>query len=343
MRHKLPAIMFYFGDWFKATDVRMCSLEARGLWIDLLGLMWEGDNPGYLSNNGRPLKVTFIGRVIGESEEKVKVLLNELEENGVFSKTEDETIFCRRMVKDIEKRNKCAVAGKKGGGNPLLTFKGEVKGEVKGVLEDEYEYLREEKEKKITTLITTNDGKEKSGNGNIFDFKIMTSQEYVKLLKSKIQLKGVMSFEDIFKQFLHNNSKDTSNDLEVIIQHLIKWAYKESIDTPLQAMQSILTQINMGKKTINLLTKDELYERIGEHYDAVIEKWEREWEEKLASPEYKRECQIDAERQKIEDIEGPKRLKALNIHNPEPLQCLENMKARQKQMEKEREEAKINA
>lgn len=144
MRHKLPAMMFYFGDWFKAIDLRMCSLEARGLWIDLLGMMWEGDNPGYLSNKGLPLKDTFIGSFLGIPENKVKILLKELEENGVFSKTEDGVIFCRRMVKDVQKREKCKVAGKKGGGNPILTFKGSllkppIKETFKGTYEDEYE------------------------------------------------------------------------------------------------------------------------------------------------------------------------------------------------------------
>jgi hypothetical protein len=139
-RLKLPAMMFYFGDWFKATDVRGCSLAARGLWIDLLGIMWEGDNPGYLESNGAPLNATFIGRVIGEDKGTIETHLAELETAGVFSKDERGVIYCRRMVKDVHKRLSCSEAGKRGGGNPhLKTFKGTPKGRVKGVPEYEDE------------------------------------------------------------------------------------------------------------------------------------------------------------------------------------------------------------
>jgi len=139
-RLKLPAMMFYFGDWFKATDVRGCSLAARGLWIDMLGIMWEGDNPGYLESNGTPLNATFIGRVIGEDKGTIETLIGELDASGVFSRDERGCIYCRRMVKDVHKRLSCSEAGRRGGGNPLLkTFKGTPKGRVKGGHEYENE------------------------------------------------------------------------------------------------------------------------------------------------------------------------------------------------------------
>lgn len=171
MRHKLPAMPFYFGDWFKATDVRICSLEARGMWIDLLGLMWESDNPGYLSTNGRPLNPTFIGRLIGASEEKVTSLLNELEANGVFSRTTEGIIYCRRIVKDMNKRELCRQAGLKGGGSPYLkTFKGSPKGRSKGepvnetVIEDVTGSIEYKLATRLFTLIKSRNPKHKSPN-----------------------------------------------------------------------------------------------------------------------------------------------------------------------------------
>ena len=38
-KQKRPALMFYSGDWLKERSLRMCSLAARGAWIDLLMLM----------------------------------------------------------------------------------------------------------------------------------------------------------------------------------------------------------------------------------------------------------------------------------------------------------------
>ena len=36
--------MFYSGDWLKEPTLRMCSLAARGAWIDLLMFMHAGDD-----------------------------------------------------------------------------------------------------------------------------------------------------------------------------------------------------------------------------------------------------------------------------------------------------------
>jgi hypothetical protein len=43
------------------------------------------------------------------------------------------------MVREETKRQKCSIAGKRGGGNPSLTYKGEYKGQSKGGPEDEDE------------------------------------------------------------------------------------------------------------------------------------------------------------------------------------------------------------
>jgi hypothetical protein len=75
----------------------------------------------------------------GGSAEQVSRLLRELEDSGVFSRTEHGTIYSRRMIRDDWKRAACREAGKKGGGNPSFhetkelrrTFKGQSKGESK--------------------------------------------------------------------------------------------------------------------------------------------------------------------------------------------------------------------
>jgi hypothetical protein len=44
---KLPSFQFYPGDWMKDPALRSVSLEARGLWIDMLCLLFESGRRGY--------------------------------------------------------------------------------------------------------------------------------------------------------------------------------------------------------------------------------------------------------------------------------------------------------
>ena len=136
---KLPAFQFYPGDWLKDPALRAASSGARGLWIDMLCLMWESQPRGYLQTpTGAPLTDEQIARMTGNcSLEDVRGWLAELESLGVFSRTSSGVIYSRRLVREERKRVLCREAGKRGG-NPTLTapptrtVKGEAKGEAKG-------------------------------------------------------------------------------------------------------------------------------------------------------------------------------------------------------------------
>jgi len=128
---KLPSFQFYPGDWMKDPGLRSVSVESRGLWIDMLCLLFESGRRGYLQHStGKPVSDEQLARMTGCSAEQVSRLLRELEDSGVFSRTEHGTIYSRRMIRDERKRSACSEAGKKGGGNP--TFKGQSKGGCKG-------------------------------------------------------------------------------------------------------------------------------------------------------------------------------------------------------------------
>lgn len=142
-RRKLPSFQFYPGDWLKDPALRAASSGARGLWIDMLCLMFEAQPRGYLQNPaGEPLTDEQIARMTGNcSLEDVRGWLRELETLGVFSRTKQGVIFSRRMVREEAKRQACAEAGKRGG-NPRLCrnlrqtlnrdSKGDSKGQSKG-------------------------------------------------------------------------------------------------------------------------------------------------------------------------------------------------------------------
>jgi hypothetical protein len=125
---KLPAFQMYPGDWMKDPTLRAVSSACRGLWIDMLCLMFESPKRGYLMlSSGLAPTAEQLSRMTGNAESETKSMLDLLENCGVFSRSEEGIIYCRRMVRDERKRRKCQRAGKLGG-NP--TLKGAVKGGV---------------------------------------------------------------------------------------------------------------------------------------------------------------------------------------------------------------------
>lgn len=118
---KQPYLQFYTGDHLRDPGVRSVSLAARGLWSDLLCLMHQSSRRGFLQHpNGVPYSDAQLARMVGHSLEEIAPLLHELDDAGVYSRTEDGVIYSRRMDRDDRKRQLCSVAGKKGGGNPAL-------------------------------------------------------------------------------------------------------------------------------------------------------------------------------------------------------------------------------
>lgn len=97
----------------------------------MLLLMFESSRRGYLQQaNGTPTSPEQLSRMTGCDRDEAAHLLQELDDAGVFSRTDNGVIYSRRMTRDERKRTLCSEAGKRGGGNP--TFKGPDKGSDKG-------------------------------------------------------------------------------------------------------------------------------------------------------------------------------------------------------------------
>lgn len=102
---KLPGFIFYPGDWMKDPELRSVSSEARGLWIDMLCLMFESQPRGYLLlRGGKSVTAASLSRMTGNLEPKVIQWIEELDDKGVFSRDDQGIIFCRKMVRDQEVR-----------------------------------------------------------------------------------------------------------------------------------------------------------------------------------------------------------------------------------------------
>lgn len=124
MKTKLPFMKFFTGDWMKDPALRSVSLSARGLWIDMLCLMWEAHRRGYLCHRtGLPVTLEQLARMVGSSAAEVDHLVQELVNCGVCSRAEDGVLYSRRMERDEQVRKTAACNGRKGG-NPQLMMKG---------------------------------------------------------------------------------------------------------------------------------------------------------------------------------------------------------------------------
>lgn len=102
---KLPAIQFYPGDWLSSREVRLLSAAARGVWIDLLCLMWNAPRRGYLeAKEGVPMPMEDVSILIGVDKKTLIAAIAEMEQRNTYSVDSNGVLFCRRMVRDEERR-----------------------------------------------------------------------------------------------------------------------------------------------------------------------------------------------------------------------------------------------
>lgn len=126
MAARMPWFKFHAADWLSDPSLRMCSLAARGAWIDLLAIMHGSNaNRGYLRlPNGAPMQPSHIARFVGCTTAEAEAIVRELEEAAVFSRTEDGCIYSRRMVRDEADYQTFSAHGAKGGNPNIRNGKG---------------------------------------------------------------------------------------------------------------------------------------------------------------------------------------------------------------------------
>lgn len=113
---KRPSFQFYPGDWQRDTALRLCSIGARGCWMEMLCIMHQSVPYGYLLHEGRPLQAKHVASLIGggASTEQVQEWIDELEAEGVLARGADGVIYSRRMVRDEGIRQSRAAGGAAG-------------------------------------------------------------------------------------------------------------------------------------------------------------------------------------------------------------------------------------
>lgn len=115
-----PWMKFYPSDWRGSTSLKLVSMAARGLWIEMLCIMHEAEPYGHLLHRGSPVDDRRLAAMVGQPIECITEWLSELEREGVFERKRNGVIFSRRMEADEQKRRKARDNGKMGG-NPSLS------------------------------------------------------------------------------------------------------------------------------------------------------------------------------------------------------------------------------
>lgn len=92
-----PWMKFYPQDWRADEKLRMCSLAARGLWIEMLAIMHRSERYGNLLIGGLVPTDAQLAVQAGASPDEVSALLLELSNAGVFSRTSSGAIVAETL------------------------------------------------------------------------------------------------------------------------------------------------------------------------------------------------------------------------------------------------------
>jgi hypothetical protein len=101
-----PWLKFYPRDWRGDQTLRVVSLAARGLWMEMLCVMHEASPYGHLVLGGNAVSNDILARLAGLGADECGALVVELESAGVLSRTRKGVIYSRRMVKDHSRAEK---------------------------------------------------------------------------------------------------------------------------------------------------------------------------------------------------------------------------------------------
>lgn len=116
---RAPAFMFFPGDWLNDPGLRMCNYETKGVWIDLLCIMFLSNEPGVLKIGDEVLTAKGVQKLVKIAPKKFEKVWDELQKFGVLKCDENGRFYSKRMVNEEALRQVRREVGKLGG-NPNL-------------------------------------------------------------------------------------------------------------------------------------------------------------------------------------------------------------------------------
>ena len=115
-KDKRPSFQFYAGDWLKDPDLSCCSAAARGVYMDVLCLMFESGQRGVLISDQHVWTLEETAQAVRGDSTANLALLRELAGKAVLRKRKtDGAYYSARLVRDERIRQERAKAGVQGG------------------------------------------------------------------------------------------------------------------------------------------------------------------------------------------------------------------------------------
>ena len=112
---KNPWIKWFWQDWQREEGLRLASLAAKGLWVEMLCIMSGSTRKGFLLIGDKPVPSKDLADLTHTPESEIITLTKELRRRGVFSETDENIIFNRRMAREAALSEAKAKAGRLGG------------------------------------------------------------------------------------------------------------------------------------------------------------------------------------------------------------------------------------
>lgn len=101
---KLPSFQFYPGDWMKDANLRRCTAAEKGVWIDMLCLMFECDQRGVLATAGVAWSDEEIARAVGGDFALTLDCVRSVVAKGVAGRNQSGAVYSKRLLRDEENR-----------------------------------------------------------------------------------------------------------------------------------------------------------------------------------------------------------------------------------------------
>lgn len=209
---KLPHMPLYYKDWLSDANLCRCTLQAKGLWIDLLCLMWDCEERGKLASGGTPWTAEDISIAIRGPDAVITNALAELVAKNVIRQDDKGCYYNSRMVKDEEIRKVRAESGSKGGSKTQANTKAKSKAKPKqnpanaNATAIAIDNATKEKKKKLDFSITADLKKHQT--------KIDEWWEYRAAIKKPPKAQATITK-------MHNVMKQLGDDLPASVDHSI--------------------------------------------------------------------------------------------------------------------------
>lgn len=107
----LPSMPFYVGDWKKDPGVQALDRYQKSLWFDMICIMWESEDRGYLSFNNEAIPLNLLANMLGENEKQLKKNIAFFEKLNLFSRDKNGRIYSRKIINILQLSDKRRLAG----------------------------------------------------------------------------------------------------------------------------------------------------------------------------------------------------------------------------------------